>query len=107
MSIPMITISHTISVDECIANEIIELNNKHNILTVNSCCNHKEGYYGSVAVHPDDIINMLVLGYVPSGVWNTTISKIVLKKAQKYTFPNFQSKSKCTGKCKHSDGDLK
>lgn len=56
-----IKITHDISVDSCIADEIEKLNNENNIFTLSSCCGH--GYAGYIIVGGSDIQEMLKLGY--------------------------------------------
>jgi hypothetical protein len=56
-----ITITHDISVDSCIADEIKRLNNENRILTLSSCCGH--GHVGYIVVSGNDIQKMLKLGY--------------------------------------------
>lgn len=58
-----ITITHKIKVDQCIADEILELNNKHNILTILSCCGHGDEKEAFLLVHDDDIGKIIKLGY--------------------------------------------
>lgn len=56
-----ITITHDISVDSCIADEIEKLNNKNDIFTLSSCCGH--GHAGYIIVCGSEIQEMLKLGY--------------------------------------------
>ena len=56
-----ITITHDISVDSCIADEIEKLNNKNNVFTLSSCCGH--GNAGYIIVCGSDIQEMLKLEY--------------------------------------------
>lgn len=56
-----ITITHDISVDSCIADEIEKLNNENNIFTLSSCCGH--GNAGYIIVCGNDIQEMFDLGY--------------------------------------------
>lgn len=56
-----ITITHNISVDSCIADEIKKLNNKNGIFTLSSCCGH--GNTGYIVVGGIDMQKMLKLGY--------------------------------------------
>jgi hypothetical protein len=56
-----ITITHDISVDLCIADEIEKLNNENNIFTLSSCCGH--GHTGYIVVCGGDIQKMIELGY--------------------------------------------
>ena len=35
-----IKLGHTVMIDDCIADEIKELNNKYNIQTIDTCCGH-------------------------------------------------------------------
>jgi len=101
LTCPEITINHKVQIDICIAEEIAELNNKHNILTLTSCCCHEKGCFGMVAIHPDCIEDLLKLGYVYNGIFQTTGRAGPTKGniEMKYIFPTFITKSKCTGKC--------
>ena len=56
-----IRITHDISVDSCIADEIEKLNNEYDILTLSSCCGH--GDAGYIIVSGSDIQKMMGLGY--------------------------------------------
>lgn len=56
-----ITVFHHISVDECIAKEIEELNNINDIFTLSSCCGHEQNGY--IIVAGNDIKRMMDLGY--------------------------------------------
>lgn len=56
-----ITITHNISVDSCIADEIEKLNNENNIFTLGSCCGH--GQAGYIIVCGNEIQEMSRLGY--------------------------------------------
>lgn len=56
-----ITVSHNISVDTCIADEIEKLNNIDDIFTLSSCCGHGENGY--IIVAGRDIKRMIDLGY--------------------------------------------
>jgi hypothetical protein len=56
-----ILITHKISVDFCIADEIKKLNNENCISTLSSCCGH--GDAGYIIVGGSDIEEMLKLGY--------------------------------------------
>lgn len=60
-----ITITHTIEVDTCIAEEIKELNNVHGIITEFCCCGH--GGQGFIIVRDSDIKRMEKLGYKRHG----------------------------------------
>ncbi len=56
-----IMITHNISVDSCIAEEIKRLNDKNDILTLSSCCGH--GYSGYIVVDGSYSEEMIKLGY--------------------------------------------
>lgn len=56
-----ITITHNISVDSCIADEIKRLNNENGIFTLSSCCGH--GHAGYIIVCGSEIDEMFKLGY--------------------------------------------
>lgn len=56
-----IVITHKISVDDCVADEIEKLNNVNNIFTLSSCCGH--GNIGYIIVTGDHIQRMIDLGY--------------------------------------------
>lgn len=56
-----ITICHKISVDSCMAEEILKLNNVDKIFTLSSCCGH--GDAGYIIVAGSDIQKMASLGY--------------------------------------------
>lgn len=56
-----ITVTHKISVDVCIADEIEKLNNENDIFTLSSCCGH--GETGYIIVAGSDIQQMIKLGY--------------------------------------------
>ena len=56
-----IIITHNISVDSCIADEIRMLNNEYDIFTLSSCCGHS--HTGYIIVGGNDIDKMLALGY--------------------------------------------
>lgn len=88
-------INHIVEVDNCIAKEILELNNKYNILTLHSCCGHDEGDCGFVAVHPENIKDMIALGYVRNGKYTTQPND----KESEYEFPVFATKSVCKCRC--------
>lgn len=97
-----IIIRHKVEIDHCIADEIKELNNKHNILTLYSCCGHDKDYYGYIVVHPDNISDMIELGYQYNGFFSSTGFNGTLKELPKefpYKFPSFTAKSVCKGRC--------
>lgn len=56
-----ITVTHEISVDSCIADEIERLNNENKIFTLSSCCGH--GSVGYIIVCGSEIQEMFKLGY--------------------------------------------
>ena len=56
-----IKITHSISVDSCISEEIEKLNNEHDVFTLSSCCGH--GDAGYIIVPSNDIQKMINLGY--------------------------------------------
>jgi hypothetical protein len=56
-----ITLVHNIRVDDCIADEIEELNNVYGIFTLSSCCGH--GSTGYIIVAVSDMEEMMSLGY--------------------------------------------
>ena len=58
-----IKICHETNVDKCIYKEILELNNRHNILTLFSCCGHRSENKAFIVVQDDDIEKMLSLDY--------------------------------------------
>ncbi len=61
-----ITVCHKISVDSCIAEEILKLNNIDKIFTLSSCCGH--GDTGYIIVAGSDIEKMTKLGYEVTGL---------------------------------------
>lgn len=107
-----IVINHKVKVDECIADEISELNNKYNILTLASCCGH--GEEGFIVVHNDmydsniddiesDIVKMLKLGYKFKDYYTYNADSMSKNKKlimwRKRTVPCFIPKSKCKCNC--------
>ena len=62
-----IQIHHQITVDECIAEEISELNNLHGIVTMYSCCGHGYKNGAFITVRLDCISKMLAMGYELAG----------------------------------------
>ncbi len=62
-----ITITQRILVDPCIAAEIKELNDVHNIDTHFSCCGHGYGKQGYIIVKELDAGKMERLGYIRKG----------------------------------------
>ena len=90
-------VCHESYIDKCIADEIKELANKHNILTLYSCCGHGEP--GFIVVHPDDISKMKEIGYELNGEFATPGVNEGQKPASlldiKYKFPSFRTKSVC------------
>lgn len=88
-----IEITHTIDVDKCIAKEIKELNNDHNILTLYSCCGHEKGSHGYIVVHEFDKELLIELGYKQNG-WLEPGSRPHMTK-----YPTFETKSVCKGRC--------
>ena len=85
-----ITVTHKISVDACIANEIEKLNNIDDIFTLSSCCGH--GQAGYIIVAGSDIQQMIKLGY------EITAMKYLDSDAiadDRIVVCAFKSKSKC------------
>ena len=110
-----IMINHKIKVDDCIADEILELNNNYNILTLASCCGHGEDD-GFIVVHNDmydstiddigsDILKMLKLGYKFKDFYTYNADSMSKNKKlttwRKRTVPCFLPKSKCKCKAKY------
>lgn len=99
-----IRITQTIQVDPCIADEIAELNNTHNIDTMFSCCGH--GGQGYIIVRDLDIQKMLDIGY--KRIWrrylntNYYVTDNRKVKSHEYVQWVFKSKSKCTGQCEQA-----
>lgn len=87
-----ITISHKISVDACIADEIEKLNNENDIFTLSSCCGH--GDLGYIIVAGSDIQRMMSLGY------DTITLKYLDNDAEiegdRIVMSTFRPKSRCT-----------
>jgi hypothetical protein len=90
---PEITISHTVDIDKCLTKEISELNNKHNILTLYSCCGHNKGDYGYIVVHEFNEEDMVNLGYEKQGVFRTNTC------GREMIYNTFRPKSACKGRC--------
>lgn len=91
-----IIITHNISVDSCIADEIKRLNNENGIFTLSSCCGH--GHSGYIIVCGSEIQEMLKLGY------DMTTMKYLdndIMTDDKVIICAFKPKSKCN--C-HDDG---
>lgn len=86
-----ITVVHNISVDSCIADEIEELNNINNILTLSSCCGH--GETGYIIVAGSDIQKMIKLGYDM-----TTLKYLDNEIESDLVMCAFKPKSKCSCK---------
>lgn len=85
-----ITVTHDISVDSCIANEIKRLNNENGIFTLSSCCGH--GHTGYIIVCGSEIQEMLKLGY------QVTVMKYLdhdIVTEDKVVMCAFKPKSKC------------
>jgi hypothetical protein len=87
----LITILHRVSMDKCIAEEVEELNNVHNILTLFSCCGH--GDIGYIVVHEHYEKAMEKLGYKKSGRFSTSTSAGEDDHMNKY--PAYEPKSEC------------
>ena len=66
-----IKICHETNVDKCIYKEILELNNRHNILTLFSCCGHRSENKAFIVVQDDDIEKMLSLDYKITDTYGT------------------------------------
>ncbi len=97
-----ITITHTIEVDACIAEEIKELNNVHGIVTEFCCCGH--GGKGYIIVRDANIKKMEELGYKRCGRryefrYYTTLTRRSLEGQSQQD--QFRPKSKC--RCHKSD----
>lgn len=106
-----IKICHEIMVDKCIYKEILELNNKYNILTLFSCCGHRSE---NKVVQDDDIEKMLELDYSITGTYGALgkyvdnddevhidiKNKDLIKECGRW-FLTFRPKSKCI--CKDLD----
>jgi hypothetical protein len=114
MIMTLIRLTHSVDVDKCIAHEIRELTNKHNILTIYSCCGHKKGKRdGCIVVSPYSIADMQKLGYEFYGIVRTTgtistsLEELIThlrkdtKSEEYYKFPSFGAKSVCKGRCDH------
>lgn len=89
-----ISITHTITVDSCIADEIEKLNNINKIYTEYSCCGH--GDSGFIIVRSEDADKMCELGYEPIGgqhkiVYGATDTTAAYVRIQ----CNFKPKSVC------------
>lgn len=86
-----VTVTHKISVDSCIADEINRLNNEHNIFTLSSCCGHGE-YAGYIIVTGDDIKKMIKLRYkmTTAKYWDNDIGI-----GDRIVTCTFRSQSKC------------
>lgn len=93
-----IIITQKIKVDLCLAEEIKELNNVHNIDTQFCCCGH--GGQGYIIVKDLDIEKMLSLGYKRTGRRYHNISYYVTDKRRikdhEFVQWQFLPKSKCT-----------
>lgn len=91
-----IKLGHTVMVDDCIADEIKEINNKYNIQTIDTCCGHglDSGY---IVVSESSTDSMLNLGYVFKGFHNIGYKRrnkeIDIQIYNKY--PKFLPKSVC------------
>jgi hypothetical protein len=68
-----ITLRRKIFVDDCLSEELKKLNNEHGVMTLSSCCGHKETQR-YIAVYPECVDKMITLGYKPIGV-NTVSCK--------------------------------
>ncbi len=80
-----IIVHHEISVDECILDEVEELNNRYGVVTIHTCCGHGNKKQAFISVRLNSIEKMLLLGYD--------------KKPKHYLLHDtFTPKSKC--KCK-------
>ena len=109
-----IKICHEITVDKCIYKEILELNNRHNILTLFSCCGHRSENKAFIVVQDDDIEKMLSLDYKITGTYGALgkyidnddevsidiKNKDLIKECGRW-FLTFKPKSKCV--CKELD----
>jgi len=88
-----IKIQHSIDVDKCIATEIKDLNNKHNILTLYSCCGHEKGENGYIVVHEFSEGDMVKLGYEKQGIFQTNAC------GRGMLYNTFRANSVCKGRC--------
>jgi hypothetical protein len=59
-----VKVTHTIMVDMCIAEEVVELNNEHGISTQFSCCGHGYKRDAFIKVLKRSVEDMKALGYI-------------------------------------------
>lgn len=85
-----IIITHNITVDSCIADEIKRLNNENGMYTLSSCCGH--GHAGYIIVGGSDIQEMLNLGYEMTAI-NYLDNDIITE--DRVVICAFKPKSKC------------
>lgn len=86
-----IMITHNISVDSCIAEEIKRLNDKNGIFTLSSCCGH--GNVGYIIVDGNDTEKMMKLGYEMTTMkyWDNDIMT-----DERVVMCTFKPKSECS-----------
>ncbi len=106
-----IVIKHEIEVDNCLVEEILNLNNVHNILTLYCCCGHKNPEEAFIVVQDDCLDKMLELEYETNythgsiGYYTEKADEIPITNENKYLIKDigrwylaFKPKSIC--KCK-------
>lgn len=77
----IVELIHKTEIDDCIAKEIENLNNIHNIKTIYSCCGHQNNNAFILVYGEKDIRKMLELGYIKKSIFTYYIA--------------FQPKSEC------------
>lgn len=103
-----ITISQTFDVDDCIADEVLELN-QMGIQTLYCCCGHGSRHNAFISVKTDYQSKMREMGYKEK---KPIIRKKVYRQYPKslvydheYTDVSFLPKSKCNGSCRRNGGN--
>ncbi len=86
----------TAHIDECIKEEIFELNERYNIHTISCCCGHRKGKEYIAVEREKDAIKMLELGYLPR--FDFSYPSMTLFGGITY-YPIFKPKNKCRGDC--------